>query len=410
MVSIDYRTRFADPTSPITLDGFVAEYASVALRTRGESTGRAALDLGLPALTFVVEGARLSLTPRGNGLDVTHGDSGELEAVMDTATFSALVTDRLSTYGAHFTQRACVTSGRLDDFLAWEPVLRHLLDDRPIYRPGSLDFVDRHKAPLDLHRGFSLDDDDPRDIGHFLAEAGFLHITGLFTADEMAAMAADLDACVATAQRDDGTSWWARTEPGGWYAARILGFNHRSSALRHALTSVRFAALATFTEDEFVQEDPYGDIDMAEGLLKRIGVVEGPSDVGWHKDCTMGGHSYSCGGLVVGISLTDAGPETGELVVAAGSNRVNVAPSGIKGVDLPQIPLATEAGDVTVHCSCTLHMSRPPRSAERRVVYTGFALAPAPGTLTPDSDAGERRRARAGLNDLVLASQRKAQL
>lgn len=31
---------------------------------------------------------------------------------------------------------------------------------------------------------------------------------------------------------------------------------------------------------------------------------------------------------------------------------------------------------VTVHCSCTLHMSRAPVSLERRVVYTGFELAP----------------------------------
>jgi len=29
---------------------------------------------------------------------------------------------------------------------------------------------------------------------------------------------------------------------------------------------------------------------------------------------------------------------------------------------------------VTVHCSCTMHMSHPPVDRERRVMYTGFSL------------------------------------
>jgi hypothetical protein len=46
------------------------------------------------------------------------------------------------------------------------------------------------------------------------------------------------------------------------------------------------------------------------------------------------------------------------------------------GSDLPIIDLPTETGDVTVHCSCTLHMSQPPIERERRVMYTGFRLPP----------------------------------
>src|SRR2546430_11411004 len=61
---------------------------------------------------------------------------------------------------------------------------------------------------------------------------------------------------------------------------------------------------------------------------------------------------------------------------------------GVVGLDLPRVPLPTRTGDITVHCSCTLHMSRPPVSAERRVVYTGFGLAPRPG------DRGDRKSTR----------------
>ena len=119
----------------------------------------------------------------------------------------------------------------------------------------------------------------------------------------------------------------------------------------------------------------------------------------------MGDHSRRCCGLTVGISVTGAGRENGELGAVAGSHRANVAPLGVEGVDLPRVPLPTRTGDVTVHCSCTLHMSRPPVSAERRVVYTGFDLAPRPGDRRADIDPAEARRQRAALNDHVRHQQ-----
>jgi hypothetical protein len=179
--------------------------------------------------------------------------------------------------------------------------------------------------------------------------------------------------------------------------------NHHSAVLRELLSSEPFRRIATFTDDDYVQQDPTGAADCAEGLLKRVGVVEGASDMGWHKDCTMGGHSRNCSSLVVGISVNGGGPDTGELAVVAGSNRANVAPSGVRGLELPRIALPIKTGDVTVHCSCTLHMSTPPRSGERRVVYTGFSLAPTHGAEVPDTSPAERRRERAHINDEVLA-------
>jgi hypothetical protein len=47
-----------------------------------------------------------------------------------------------------------------------------------------------------------------------------------------------------------------------------------------------------------------------------------------------------------------------------------------KGTGLPEIDLPTRTGDVTVHLSCTTHMSQPPVDRERRVIYSGFALPP----------------------------------
>jgi hypothetical protein len=184
----------------------------------------------------------------------------------------------------------------------------------------------------------------------------------------------------------------------GWYPARILGFNRQAPTLRELLKSERFEAIGSFTDDEFRLGDPDVE-DVAEGLLKKVGVVEGISDVSWHKDCTMGGHSRSCCSLIVGLSVTAAGPQNGELGAIPGSHRANVPLLGAEGLDLPRIPVPTEIGDVTVHCSCTFHMSRPPVSAERRVVYTGFGLAPRPGDRPAASDPETARQDRAALSD-----------
>jgi hypothetical protein len=103
--------------------------------------------------------------------------------------------------------------------------------------------------------------------------------------------------------------------------------------------------------------------------------------------------------------VTAAGRENGELGVVAGSHRTNVGLLGIEGLDLPCLPLPTRTGDITVHCSCTLHMSRRPVSAERRVVYTGFGLAPRSGDQRVEKTHAQIRQERAALNDRVRKQQ-----
>jgi hypothetical protein len=399
MSAIDLRTRLDVEPGLIDPSDFVDTVLAESADLHGAEAGRGADRLDLLPLTLDVDGEQLTLTPRTGRVAATHGSEDALVAALDRQAFSDLMADTASTFGLQMTGRAEIRQGTVDDFVAWEPVLRCLLDGRPAYEPGSIAFEDRAGDPLDLHRAFGLDE-DPAEISHFLSEAGFLHLEGIFTEPEMAEVSAELDVAVAEAERDDGASWWARTDADGWYAARVLGFNAKSPALRELLQDDRFTRIGTFTDDRFVQRDP--DVgDSAEGLLKKVGVVEGISDVSWHKDCAMGGHSRHCCGLVVGLSITGAGPDNGELGAVAGSHRANISPLGIEGLDLPRVPLPTRTGDVTVHCSCTLHMSRPPVSAERRVVYTGFSLAPRAGDGRAERSGAEIRRDRAALNDHV---------
>jgi hypothetical protein len=395
MPSIDYRSRRTGADELIDPSTFLDDVVVVA-EHRGLDAARAIAKRALPSLTLRVDGQPVTLAADGEVLEVHGRHEGPLVVEMGRAAFSDLVQDQVSTLGLQMQGRARVTSGRAEHFLAWEPILRSVLDGRPVYEPGSIDFVSPGGEILDLRRSFHRDD-DPAEMGAFLAEAGYLRVSEVFTSTEMAAVSADLDRAMAAAERDDGSSWWARTVDEGWYPARILGFNHSSPALRELLTDQRFTALGTLTDDRMVQRDPLVS-DAAEGLLKKVGVVEGISDVVWHKDCSMGGHSRRCSGLTVGLCVTGAGPESGELGVAAGSHRANVAPLGIDGVDLPRVPIPTRTGDITIHCSCTLHMSRPPVSEERRVVYSGFALAPLPGDEVVTRSAEEVRRDRAELD------------
>ena len=406
MTTVDLRTRSDNDTLSVDVATFVDEHLPALLHARGPESGRAAMRLELVTLSFDVEGRQFSLAVDEGSLEVRHGLGESLVVALDADAFSDLIGDVVSTFGLTALGRATIRAGSVDDFVAWEPVLRHLFDGRVVYEPGTIEFVDLGGSPLELRRSFTLDS-DPDEMGHFLAQAGFLHIENVFSKAEMASVSRDLDEAIATAHHDDGASWWAETEEGERYPARILGFNQKSPALRALLHSDRFAAIGTLTSDRYEQRNP--DVgDSAEGLLKKVRVIEGISDVSWHKDCAMGGHSRYCCGLTVGLSVTGAGRNSGELGVVAGSHRANVAPLGVESLDLPRLPLPTRTGDVTVHCSCTLHMSRPPVSAERRVVYTGFGLAPRPGDQGVERTPEEIRRDRARLGDQVRRQQRQA--
>jgi hypothetical protein len=403
MTTIDMRTRYEGDQALLDPVEFLEGELQERVAENGAEAAGIALQRNLPALTLAVDGTELTLSHDHGSMTARPGAGGALTVDLDRAAFSDLMQDVASGFGLQMMGRATVRSGDLESLLQWEPVLRCLLDGRPAYRPGSIDFRDRSGAPLDLRTSFRADS-DPREMGHFLAEAGFLHVAGVFTLDEMAAVSAELDEAIAAADRDDGASWWARTASGEWYASRILGFNQKSPTLRELLQSVRFTALGKLTDDTYIQRDPLLG-DSAEGLLKKVGVVEGISDVSWHKDCSMGGHSLHCCGMTVGISVTGAGRHNGELGVVPGSHRANIALLGVAGLDLPRLPLPTQTGDITVHCSCTLHMSRPPESAERRVVYTGFGLAPRTQDRHIERTAAEIRQDRHSLNDRVISGQ-----
>jgi hypothetical protein len=399
VTSLDFRTRKMGDAVDLDAGAFCEGELPARLAEHGRLAARGCARLGLAPLGFEVGELRVTLRVVSDALALRPGiDEDAIHIVLGSAAFSELMQDVSSALGLGMRGQVELRRGSMDQFVAWEPALRAALDGRPVHEPGMVALREPDGRPLDLQRSFTLAD-PPERVGAFLAEAGFLHIRGVFGADEMAEIAADLDAAVADARPEEGRAWWARGGDGAMYAARILGFNEKSPALARLLRDERIARLGRFTDDRYVQRDPDTE-DAAEGLLKKIGVTEGISDVPWHKDCGPGMHSRRCCALTIGICLTPADRESGELGVVAGSHRANLQGGGVRrDLDLPRVPLPAGAGDVTVHCSCALHMSRPPVSRERRVVYTSMALAPQPGEVFPKLERASVRRSRAFLED-----------
>lgn len=395
-MSIDCRTRRHCDRKPLDRDTLFDQLIPEAAEQNGELAARGLRYKQLPGLSLCVEDRAISLSERNGRLTLQQGifDDGAI-ASLDAMALSDLVQDWSTTMGLAMNERIKMTQGGFGDWVGWEPVFRALFDGRPVHEAGAIDFKGRDGGALDLDRVFDLDDDRD-EIAHFLTQAGFLHVRNVFTQDEMSAVAADLDSALARARRDDGASWWATDSKGLEQPVRILFFQEQSEALQALLHDERLQWLGRLTGD-----DLDGQHLNAEGLIKPLDVQTGLSDLPWHKDCGQGGHSYSCNGLTVGISVTGADRDSGALGVVPGSHRANVQTAGKDAsLDMPARKLETRTGDLTVHCSDTLHRAHRPVSRPRKVVYTGFRLRLAPGDALEPVSAQEQRAARAHLSDV----------
>jgi len=395
-MSIDSRTRLRRDVRDVPRDEIFDSILPDAIERNSELAARGVLYKELPSLGLSVEGRSVTLAERDGKLRLEEGErSAAAVAVLGAKALSELVQDQRTTMGLAMTSMVEVDRAVFDGWIGWEPVFRALLDARPVHEAGDVVLRDRDGGPLDLSRHFHLDD-DREEIAHFLHEAGFLHVTGVFEEAEMAEVSADIDAALARAEPDDGASWWAGDSEGVKQPVRILWFHEQSAALRELLKDERLQWVADLTGDGHD-----GSKMGAEGLVKPLDIQTGLSDLPWHKDCGQGGHSYSCSGLTVGISVTGADQRCGALGVVPGSHRANVQTAGRdESLDLEPIKLETRTGDITVHCSDTLHRAHRPLDRPRKVVYSGFGLPPMPGDVIPEVSKQAQRAARARLTNV----------
>ena len=342
---------------------------------------RPALHLAERPLTVDVAGDTWHVASDGTSVRLLDGAASDGLRLRLTADQLADLWCDQATPMTWFTSGALVLDGRLEHLLDWWVLLRGAIDRRPPHVVGAVDF-----GEIDLARSFTLDDTDD-EIRTFLAGAGFVHLRGVYDEGEMAAVSRDMDAAAPTYASGDGRSWWARTGDGVDRLVRMQGADALCPSIGELVDDERLARIAAMPRSGHAGGTRAGN--RVEALFKPIGVVEGISDVPWHKDCSLGRHSYECCSLTVGISVTGADATSGQLRVVAGSHRALVWPAFVRrDNDLPVVDLPTQTGDVTIHLSCTLHMAQPPVTRERRVLYTGFRLPPS----NPEAARAARER------------------
>src|SRR5262249_11757853 len=229
-MSVDLRTRTDGVREQIDAAQFFGSELPAALENYDPEVRQGPAWLALLPMTIEVDDDSWTLSVRSDRIDVEAGGRADAARVrLDVDQLDGLVHDEQTFMGMWSSGRLDQPAGRLGDALDWWLVLRAALDGRPIHEPGAVTFRQRGGGALDLHRTFRADD-DREDMRHFLEEAGFLHIEGVFTDREMDAVSADMDRAAPRYAPDDGHSWWAKTSGGDRKLVRMQAFDQQSPA------------------------------------------------------------------------------------------------------------------------------------------------------------------------------------
>ncbi|MBM3661103.1 MAG: hypothetical protein FJW95_16595 [Actinobacteria bacterium] len=328
-----------------------------------------------PVAYRVDDGTTYTWRTAPGGVEAVPGDADAAVLVeLSEATFSEFLHELLTATGAVQTGRARVVRGDLTDWQRWEPAIRALTTGRPIYGPGVWEtLVDRDGQPLDLARTFTVDD-DREEMRHFLAVAGYVHVKAVFTADEVARLAAEVEHVRSLTTPGDPFSWWSVNADGDEVVTRINYLGRFSEPIDRFCFDPRLLHYATLAGSELRVCDDRLDGPMV--FVKHSNVVKGNGDLGWHVDDGIGGHPVMCPLIQAGVQLDHADAANGQLKVLAGSHRYTKhwCRWGEEG-DVPVVALDTEPGDLTIHYGDTMHTTPPPTAdgAGRRALYFKFS-------------------------------------
>ena len=109
-----------------------------AIGVHGDLAARGITYKGLPPLGLLSDGRGITLRAHDGEVSLHPGvDESGVAAELPSDALSDLVQDIQSTMGLAMTSRVKVIAGSLDDWIAWEPALRALLDGRPVYENGT---------------------------------------------------------------------------------------------------------------------------------------------------------------------------------------------------------------------------------------------------------------------------------
>lgn len=318
-------------------------------------------------LTFLVEGAALTYRVDGDQLSVEEGRADGATAVRLSRRAWDDLTGQVRTFvGLFLGGELSFERGGFEQLADWDPVLKYLHAGIPPYDPSRADLRGR-----DPGAGFPAEADDA-ELAAQLQTMGYLHVKGVFAAEEMRAVDRETDRLAAEAAPGDDRSWWVTAEDGSKELCRLVYASLRSPVLAALEADPRVRRLGTLL-DPTLRPAP----DRMEGaavLLKVPGKTSGLSNIPWHQDCGTGGHAIFCPAVAVGIQITGSSEETGNLKVVPGSHGQTLHYRWEDRLrDVPVVSIDTEPGDVTVHVQDVMHASpRPTGAGGRRTMYVTF--------------------------------------
>ena len=322
---------------------------------------------GLGPISLRAGAETITIRP-GRPVTIVDGEAPDAVAVVEFVSpraFTDFYYELRSVPGAQVTGGVRYATGGFAEFDAWEPALRALYQGRPVYDPT---VVDRDR----MHRVFTHGVDDVAEIGAFVREFGFAVVRSVFTTDEVAR----IDSAIAQLERDStpntpGT-WWTTGPDGEGYPCQIHYTTMKAPDIAWIDDDPRMTALRDATYPGLTCHPDRGNGTFA--VLKRPGAHAGLTNLPWHIDCGLGGHTLTCPGLHIGIQLTGSNPELGAFSLLAGSHESSVRRDVINGGDLPVVVVTTQPGDVTLHVPHLMHAAPAPKSdgRGRRTLYLGF--------------------------------------
>jgi hypothetical protein len=311
-------------------------------------------------------GDRLTTFQLIPGEGVAIDDASETDAdvvvAMSADAWSDLTAQMRTIISLFLANELTLERGEFLQLMDWGPLLTRIYNEVPLYDPTRVDL-----SGIDLARTFTLDDSDD-EMRAYLEATGYLHVKGVFSAAEIAALNDEVDRLAAMATRGDDESWWVTDEDGKDALCRLVYAGLRSDLINDTEYDARVTRLGTLLRDDLKPSH-----DRMEGvavLLKVPGKTQGLSNIPWHQDCGMGGHAIFCPSVGVGIQLTGSNAETGNITFVPGSHGQSLNAAWRQNPDIPVVAIDTEPGDVTVHIKDVMHASpEPTGDGWRRTMY-----------------------------------------
>ena len=332
---------------------------------RRRAAGAGTVGLGPIALASGV--AAVTIRP-GTSVEIVDGVDDDATCVVvfaDASAFSDFHNELRSVPGVQLSGGITYERGGYGEFDGWEPALRALYQGRPVYDPAD------HDGAL-AARSFVHGVDPVEVVGAHVRAHGFAVVRNVFSADEIAALDGAVTRLEQESTPDTPATWWTTDANGAARPCQIHYVTQRAPEMAWIESDARMTALVEASSPGLVPHPDRGNGVFA--VLKHPGANGGMTDLPWHIDCGLGGHTLLCPGIHIGVQFTASNPAVGAFAVLAGSHESSVRRAEVDESTWPVVVADTRPGDVTIHFTHAFHAAPPPTGdgPGRRTLYLGY--------------------------------------